>query len=81
MSKIERNEKYDPVYQEASKAADQQVIMLLIILLIYTHYLLQGTVYKGQLRQLVEFWKNIRDGLLFFAKMKGQDTINQGTKD
>ena len=48
---------------------------------VYTHYLLQGTVYKGQLWQLVEFWKNIRDGLVFFPKVKGQDTIHQGTKD
>ena len=31
--------------------------------------------YKGHLRQLVEFCKNIRDGLVFFAKIKAQVTI------
>ena len=40
-----------------------------------TQSLLQGTAYKGQLRQLVEFWKKLRDRLVFFPKIKGQDTI------
>ena len=57
------------------------IVFCRYIFKMYTHYLLQGTVYKGQLRQLVEFWKNIRDGLVFFPKVKGQDTIHQGTKD
>ena len=48
---------------------------------LYTQYVLQGTAYKGQLWQLVEFGKKLRDGLVFFPKIKGQDTICQGTKD
>ena len=47
----------------------------------YTQYVLQGTAYKGQLWQLVEFGKKLRDRLVFFPKIKGQDTICQGTKD
>ena len=47
----------------------------------YTQYVLQGTAYKGQLWQLVEFGKKLRDRLVFFPKIKGQDTIYQGTKD
>ena len=46
----------------------------------YTQSLSQGTAYKGQLRQLVKFWKKSRDRLEFFPKIKGQDTIYQGTK-
>ena len=49
--------------------------------MIYTQYVLQGTAYKGQLWQLVEFGKKLRDRLVFFPKIKGQDTIYQGTKD
>ena len=49
--------------------------------MLYTQSLLQGTAYKGQLRELVEFWKKLRDRLVFFPKIKGQDTIYQGTKD
>ena len=47
----------------------------------YTQSVLQGTAYKGQLWQLVEFGKKLRDRLVFFPKIKGQDTIYQGTKD
>ena len=47
----------------------------------YTQYVLQGTAYKGQLWQLVEFGKKLRDRLVFFPQIKGQDTIYQGTKD
>ena len=46
----------------------------------YTQSVLQGTAYKGQLWQLVEFGKKLRDRLIFFPKIKGQDTMYQGMK-
>ena len=47
----------------------------------YTQSVLQGTAYKGQLWQLVEFGEKLRDGLVFFPKIKRQYTIYQGMKD
>ena len=57
------------------------IVVIWICVILYTQYVLQGTAYKGQLWQLVEFGKKLRDRLVFFPKIKGQDTIYQGTKD